>query len=291
VAVALAASLAVSRMVRESELTAIRSTGVSLFRVIRPILFFGVLLAFLNFYIADHLAPSYERKAHSLRAKYAVDREELDTKTNAIIMLKDFIGAFGVMHRKAPDELAFDDVLLMSRQKQGELLFITANKGYYRQGQWAFITPYSRLVRNHEVLKTWQQQDLVLHEKVEIEELFNPPLAEEQTTAELAQAIQQGKSQKRDITNLEMAYYDKFSTPAACVVFALSAPILAVWFARMGAFMGVLLSIFLVLAYYNTQVIITEIIGRNGWLSPLAASWFTNALFAVLGILAIRRTE
>jgi lipopolysaccharide export system permease protein len=66
---------------------------------------------------------------------------------------------------------------------------------------------------------------------------------------------------------------------------------MAVNFARSGAFMGVLLSIFLVLLYYNAYVISTEILGRNSWVSPVVAAWLPNVVFLVLGLVFLRRAE
>ncbi|WP_204352309.1 hypothetical protein, partial [Klebsiella variicola] len=47
----------------------------------------------------------------------------------------------------------------------------------------------------------------------------------------------------------------RFSVPAACVVFAIVGPVFAIVFARNGGFVGVFLSIVLVMLYYNAHVL------------------------------------
>ena len=60
---------------------------------------------------------------------------------------------------------------------------------------------------------------------------------------------------------------------------------------RNGGFVGVFLSIVIVLLYYNAFVISTEILSKipqvPGWL----AAWLPNILFIVAGVIAIRRLE
>jgi lipopolysaccharide export system permease protein len=53
----------------------------------------------------------------------------------------------------------------------------------------------------------------------------------------------------------------------------------------------VLLSIILVMAYYNAFIASTEIFGRNGWVPPLAAAWIPNLIFGLMGLIALRRLE
>ena len=83
----------------------------------------------------------------------------------------------------------------------------------------------------------------------------------------------------------------KFSVPAACIIFALIGPVFAIYFARSGGFVGVFLSIFLVLLYYNAFVISTEILSKIGQIPGWLAAWLPNMIFAAIGILAIRRLE
>ena len=53
----------------------------------------------------------------------------------------------------------------------------------------------------------------------------------------------------------------------------------------------VILLLLMVLLYYNVFVISTEIFGRNGWLSPLAAAWLPNLIFIIFAVLGLRRLE
>ena len=130
-----------------------------------------------------------------------------------------------------------------------------------------------------------------INEKGVVDSVFAPPSAPALTVGELRRAIAEGKRIGLDSTVQQVALQTKFSVPAACIVFATVAPIFAIVFARTGGFAGVLLSIFLVMLYYNAFIVSTEIFGRNGWLNPILAGWLPNVIFAFLGLFALRRLE
>jgi lipopolysaccharide export LptBFGC system permease protein LptF len=68
VATALAASLAVSRMARDSEIIALRGAGSSLLRTFLPVLFFGVLTSAANLYISDKVVPWAWKEQQNVQA-------------------------------------------------------------------------------------------------------------------------------------------------------------------------------------------------------------------------------
>ena len=57
VAMAVAASLAVSRLGRDSEITVMRASGVSLFRIFLPIYALGLAVSVADFYFGEYVVP------------------------------------------------------------------------------------------------------------------------------------------------------------------------------------------------------------------------------------------
>src|SRR5579884_3641361 len=57
VGVALAAALAVNRLARDSEITAIRMAGVPLVRIFLPIFISGFLVSVLSFWLGERVVP------------------------------------------------------------------------------------------------------------------------------------------------------------------------------------------------------------------------------------------
>ena len=57
VGMAMAASLAVSRMARDSEITVLRAAGASLIRIFMPIFVAGLLVSIADFYWGEYIVP------------------------------------------------------------------------------------------------------------------------------------------------------------------------------------------------------------------------------------------
>ncbi|HRI43197.1 MAG TPA: LptF/LptG family permease [Fimbriimonadaceae bacterium] len=292
VGVSLASSLAISRLTRESELTAIRSAGVSILRVVRPVMVAGVLVAGLNFWVAESIMPSATRKAFERQSDIGTLALNPEFKANVVQQVGEYLASIGSVERGQEGAIKLTDILLITHPRVGETLLITAPSGSYKGGVWVIRQPYLRMFKDRNLVDAKPDQDMLIQEPIRIEQFFGQgPIPEQQSITQLKNAIEMGKKARQDMTMQEVGYYVRFSVPAACIVFALTGPVFAVWLARSGAFIGVLLSIVLVLIYYNVFIVSTEIIGRNGWLDPMLSAWLPNILFAVLGFFALRRAE
>jgi lipopolysaccharide export system permease protein len=288
----LAASLALSRLTRESELTAMRAAGARVLRVIVPVMVFGLLVGVGNFLLVEKVMPPAEKQFNRLMTQFAMVESTPVFQSNAVVRLKDMVVTVGTVAREPNDVIKLTDVIIIQRPKLHEVQVTSADAGEYRNGIWHLRNTLVRYFIGQDMVTFQAGKDAVINQPIAIGDLFSAASApEELTSAELMKEIREGKARGGDMRLQEMSLHVRFSVPAACIVFALVAPIFAVWFARSGGFVGVLLSIFLVFLYYNAYVISTEVFGKNGWVSPFVAAWLPNFLFIVLGLIGIRRLE
>lgn len=290
VGMTVAASLGISRLARESELTAMRAAGTPILRVIFPVALFGLFVAFLNFYTVEKVMPKSERKLRDVITKVGLLGTAPTFRANSVIYLRQFTAAFGSVQREPDDTLKLTQVLLIERPRSGEVMLWTGETGEYKNGRWVLRDTYLRWFKNDDLVVAKADGDQVIDEKIIIDDLFDAPMPEEQTAEQLKAAIINGKKVGTDTRMTEVTYYTRFSLPTSCLVFAIVGPIFAILFARSG-FAGVLLSLFLVVLYYNAHVVATEIIGRNGWLNPMLSAWLPNIIFATLGLIGLRKLE
>lgn len=291
VGVALGGSLAMSRLSSDSEITAMRSAGASIKRCLVPFTLFGLLAGGLAFYLNEQVIPRSEQFAGSLERRMGALMITPNFTQNAALRLDRYSVFIGTANRTAPEGIDVNDLVLVSRPQPGTIEIITARNGRYDHGLWTMRDAAFRFITGDDTIQFRKENQFTINEKINIEDLFVPPPPEQLSLQALAKSIALAKKEGRDARSLEIQLHGRFSVPAACLIFGAVAPLLALPFARSGGFAGVLLSVFLVFLYYNSYVISTEIIGRNGWLPPILASWLTNLIFIVIGLIAAKRME
>ncbi len=291
VGMALASSLAMSRITRESELTAMRSAGVSILRVVRPVLVFGLLVSIGNFLIVERVMPRSEQAATRLQTKIVTLGAAPLWKDNFFIRLKNYKIIADSISRGAGETINMVNLVMLESRSNEETMLITAPKAEYRAGEWTVFSPFVRVFRRTDLVAAYSSKPLVIKERIVLEDIVQQKSQEEMTLSELRRAMDTARQQNRDVAPLEIEFWTRFSVPAACLIFSLTGPIFAVWFARAGAFVGVLLSLVLVLVYYNAFVISREILGRYGYVNPILAAFLPDILFITFGLVVLRKLE
>lgn len=291
IGVSLGASLAMSRLVRESELTALRAAGIPIRRVLVPIALFGAAVGVGNYYIVERVTPAAELESRKLISQTTLLSLAPDFQPNVTISLRNGIAYIGSVARQPGNAVALSDLVLFERPKAGETWILSAKSGVYTEGVFRLKEVVAFVVEGSDLRSVETNEEVVINERIIVQDLFLPRMENEQTQDQLREAIEEGKRQNRDTRKLEVTYHTRYSVPASCLFFALTSPIFAIWLARSGGLVGVMLSVFSVGLYYNAFVVSTEIFGRNGWVSPWMSAWLPNILFVVLGLIALRRLE
>jgi lipopolysaccharide export system permease protein len=299
---AIAASLAVSRLTRDSEITAIRSAGVSLRRICLPVVLIGFALSLCDLGIGDYVVPAANaRLEHTLRmltenARILVPQEgqvvqSSDHKYTASIGRIELAGK--VAHLR--------DVMLMVRLPRGDVQSVLlAPTADYRDGVWTLYNARIHIYDNGGLHERFLQPERATINFRIAERVFNaiylqlPFYSPDSARSLRDMAAQIAAERSRGWVNpqhvLELNF--KLSVPFACLVFAFLCPPISLRLARAGPFVGVLLSIVLVFVYWNT-LLAARIIGARypHVLPPLIAAWGQNLVFAAAGAWLLRRSE
>lgn len=288
VGVALASSLAMSRFGREHELVAMRSAGISILRIVLPVIFAGVVVSIANFYIVERAQAAFSVRALKLQSEFGRAIAP-DLVENVTLRLTDYTATFRRSSRRKDGGIDVEGAMLLQRPGPGEIWIITAERGTYLDGVWNFVLPVARAIKGTDLIYVEPKKDLVIRQKVSLPEMSLQPPIDQQPIAELARTIDRLKRQKQKTTVYEIAYHRKFSMPAACAILALTAAVFSIWLSRKGPFVGVLISLLMVMVYYNLYIVCLSILAPKGWVSPAVAAWIPNALFLCCGIYGLRR--
>ncbi|MCW5936370.1 MAG: LptF/LptG family permease [Fimbriimonadaceae bacterium] len=291
VGAALGASLAISRLARESEITAMRAAGVRVLRVFLPVLVCGAVVAACNFLVVDRLVPPAAKAYTRLINEVGLLGAAPQFRSNVVLEIDRFTASFGTVSRSDQGTILLTEILLIERPRQGETILYWAKSGEYKDGVWRILAPTIYHLRGTTLTAAETKKEVPINEPIRIADLFAPPTPDQETVASLQEAIRSRRAALQSTTALEIALQQKFAVPFSCLVFSLTGAVFAMLFARAGPFMGVLVSLGLVWLYFNLYVISGEIFGRNHWVSPMVAAWLPNLLYLFVGLILVRRLE
>lgn len=289
---AFAASLCVTRLARDSEITAMRVAGVPIMRIMVPVALFGVFAAIANFYLVEDVVPVAEQKSSAIinqTGALAIGMPSLNS--GKFVHLNNYDVSFGsVIKAKDANRLKLRDILLIERTPNGITQIVKALDGTYDRGVWRFPDAVFYHIEGPDITGV-QAKPVVINEPISVSEFYNPLPNEQLSTSALRHRIEDGLKMKQDVKAIQIVLYERYSVPTACFVFTIVAPVFAVYFSRSGGFTGVLVSFVMVLLYYNVMIISSMIMGKVEWVPAVVAAWLPNVLFGTLGLLAYRRIE
>lgn len=302
VAMALTASLAVSRLTRDSEITVMRAAGISLKRIFLPVFVIGILISLGDFYLGETIVPWANAQYNRTTRELTRDVRTLVPQARQVVQSPDrkYMLYVGRLEDRKPRARLYD-VLIMVHDLRGRYpIVMLANNAEYDDG---VITLFDARMHIYEQDGRKERYTRAARTIVNFrlsDRMFNAldlqlPLYSDATASMSArQLAQRIADQKRTgwVPRLDLLdYHFKLSVPFSCLVFAILCPPMALRFARAGAFMGVLLSIILVFVYWNTLLAAKILGARFEMIPPLVAGWGQHVLFSAIGLFFLWRGE
>lgn len=300
---AVAASWAVNRLARDSEVTAIRMAGVPLRRLFLPIFGLGLAASLTAFLVGDRVVPPANREFQQTQTQmgaYALQALP-NIASNKVFTFEDY--SFHIRQiQPAPggdiSRLHLDGVTIFKNPEgSGFPTLITAKSATYDHDVWTFYGVRTYIIDangsvTYELTGSPATMDLrVPLAGLEQSATLTPEMLTMQELGTEMRALAGTGQRGTDVYNaVAYNYYAKLSLPFICLAFALFAPPLTLRFARQGAYTGLFLSILMVWVAWNT-LLLGKFLGDAGKLSAPLAAWAPDALFTTLGVLFLWRME
>lgn len=273
------------RLVRNNEFVAMKAGGISVYRVLIPVILVTLILCVLFSIFYNRVASPAYHQANLLQKKTGPTfRRYLPFigKGNRVFYLNSIKLNDKNIHGITIWETSEDGLIERS---------IYAKKATWTDTHWLLTDGNIRYFENEvEVgFETFQEK---LLERFEEPERFigsdKDPRA--MTIRELREQIAY-KKEAGQISRIEQVkLHHKIAYPfAAVVVVMLGAPI-AIRFGKAGFFAGLVIAFFLVFIYWALSFATFEGLSENGKLHPFLACWGANILYAIVGTILIWRT-
>lgn len=298
-----ASLLSMSRISSSGELVVFRACGLSVARLVLPVLVFSFVVFLCSLFIGEALVPLSSHAEFQLTNKI-LNRTEAWLKGDDLVQQRRSPDGLELVHIGSLRDELIKDVVVVEIQDSGEIRVTRANEAvwdstgwYYRQGSTVVVSPEGRSKvvpgGEGEVLPSTTVKFEGVYRKLPIQDspktlaaVSRDSRPESMTYYELKMRIdslrERGVSPAR-IREDEVGLHTKIALPFSSVVFALIGLPLGIQRNRTGGSIGFGLSILIILVYY---VIMTlgRAMGEGGSLPPMLAAWLPNLAIGGVGV-------
>jgi len=287
---------------QDSELVAIRAAGVGTLRIIAPLMFLGMLLSLLNFYVAFVVSPVSAQNLRDIGLQAALYRLESPVEPRSF-----YTGMPGkvVYVREGDKERGLWGKIFIQWEEGGGVRLVTA-----RSGRLDFSGEQAELVLDDALLTTLPPGGFEAFAKgahVTIERSANMRLRDERLDLGRGSIASRLREREPELDELGWAgllerarnasspkvsreasivLHRRLTLALSPVVFAFFGAGLGLKVVRGGRSKGVLLSLFAMLLYYLLSLA-GEQLGRAGTVQPFLGSWLAFFTAVCAGVLLL----
>jgi lipopolysaccharide export system permease protein len=279
--------LAFSRLSADSEITAIKASGISLYRLLPPVMLISVVAYALTAFTASYALPKGNVAFKNLLYQVIQGRLNLNLKeqtfNNSIPGLLIYIekndektrilSGIMIQDERNPKEVStiFAKTGSLGMDKNTRKIHLNLSDGSIHQSREKGI--YRRLEFKEYELSVDLSQSIKAYEKNELD----------MSLKELRENLKAGGFSKKLTLDMGMEIHRRFTLPFACFIFAVVAVPLGIHNRRSGKAAGFSLSIATLLLFYVVQSV-GRTLGEREILPLALAAWLPNILFLLLGI-------
>lgn len=284
-----------SNLNKNNEITAMKSSGISLWRILTPLLVLGFLISTFAFIINDKLIPLTSKVSQMIRReeleKYKADNKQLKTIENVAVYGTGNRIVFARTYNIAEKKLG-DIIIHEHDAKENLVLKITANSAVWTGTEWKFFRVIMYKVSNSGKLLGapifYSEKIIPLKEKPG--DFANKELkADFMSYGELRNYIGNFQGSGIKITrNLLVDLNYKLAFPLISLIIIMVAAPFALLMIRGGVMIGIGTGIVIGLLYYAV-IAISLAMGKAGILSPVVAAWSGNVIFTGVGIYLLNK--
>jgi lipopolysaccharide export system permease protein len=281
------------RMSSDSEAIAFRAAGVSMIRLLVPVLALGVLAFATNLAMTVWLAPQTAARLRDLRYEFVAKQVSLEVKPR--IFNESLTNYVLYVQNASREGYNWQGILLADMSEPDELRVTFARSGTVTKDDDRRIFALTLTDGSRHVVSTRAPNRYAPSSfdttTISVPMPDAPPKQDkiaisETPTATLWSAMKTGTADYEQ----RVEFHRRFALPFACLVFALAGLPLGVSTTRGSKSMGLVLSLILMLVYYLAFIGGTRI-ADNAQFSPFLGAWLPNLAFAVLGIILIARSN
>ena len=290
----LATLLTFGRLSSSSEITAMKSCGISFGRIAAPAILLGFLASGCSILFNEHVVP-WANSAGNDVFYYEIEGNT-EMKSQDHIIVKEIVGDKIQRLVYAREYRASDETLQgVTMQVFDELGKVThvenANFAEWRDNMWIMHEGMIYDISEDDRTRSMRFNQQILPVKASPRQIVREQKTpEELTMKELRAQIEIMKSQYVSTNELETELYQRFTIPMASLIFALIGVPLGLQPTRNASSMGFALSVIIIFVYYAIMTL-ANAVAIGGMVTPIFAVWIPNIIGLIFGAILIYRAS
>lgn len=289
-ALLLAILLAFGRLSGDSEITAMKSCGISLYGLLPPALAFSLLAGIACLFVTVYAVPwgnsSFKKLLVDIaqaRAGVVIKEKVFNAAFPGMVIYADSfdqkgqsVGAVIIHDERDPQEpstIFAGSGTLISDPRTRSIEFHLKDGSIHHSTEGAGYRMVEFQEYNLRVALTGGAAPVKGASEMTLEELLHPP----------------AKTNAKEMVKMRLEFHSRLALPFSCLVFTLLAMPLGIQNRRSGKAAGFSLSIGVLLLYY-IALSAFKTLGERAVLAPLLASWAPNLLFLLLAVYLFKKT-
>ena len=288
----LAVLIAFGLMNKNNEIIALKSGGVSVYYLLRPVLTIAVFLAILLFSLSEIVVPITISKANKIWLMEVKNKPTITSKQRNI-WIKGHRAIYFIQYFN-PQNQTISGVILNFFDKEFKLTRrVDAKKGLYVQGQWVFYDSMEQVLDEESAI-----YNVRLHsQKAENVDFLPEDLmrvfkkSDEMNIAELFTYIKEVELEGYDATTFRVDFHARFAYPVLSIIVCLMGTGIAVKRkSREGPSVSIAFGAAMVFLYWVLHSFCLSL-GYGGLLPPVISAWISNIIFLCYGVLNLINAE
>lgn len=284
--VLLATVMTLNKLSLSSEITVLRSCGIGLNRIARPIFIFALAMSVCCFVVNESIVPVMSKQAKDLALWSFSQKNIPEGKENFVFKeLNSENGLKRLFYVGSCKHKVLHNVTVLDSSKEGTIQILQAMEGNTRANGWNFFKGAIYTVSNDgKVLNTSLFDKFNIKFTVDLSKELNKNVAREMNFNALVKyiATQDFSENKKQKNSLYIELYDKIALPLTTVALVLIGVPLSITPPRVRYNRGFLFSILIIFTYYLIRALSISF-GKSDVLSPFLAAWMPNIILMILG--------
>jgi len=296
IACLLATLFTFSKLNRDNEIIAMRSSGLSVLQITKTVIIFGILVSLFVFWINDKFVPASLSLNQKIKEKMESGQEKKPEEKEEVI---DNLSMYGLrnrlyfVNRFLPAQNSMEGIVILEHDAEQNITKkILASRGVYKDGLWRFYQCITYEFDKNGQIKgepRYLEEEIMLISETPKEFLSQREHADFMTIAQLNDYIWKlvDSGASTAVRNLKVDLYQRFTLPFTSIIITLvGIPFALMIKNRAAALSSFGVSIMVGFLYYVLSAICIAL-GKTGMLMPILAASLSHIIFFITSLYLI----